>query len=223
AAARVVLYGDRGPLGDQTDALVRSRHMPPELVPTRTAEPDVPDRQPVGGLAFFNGTGGFTADGREYVVAGTPPAPWANVIANPVAGCVATDAGPGYTWVGNSQANRLTPWSNDPVSDPPAEVVYVRDEETGHFWTPTPRPAGPAALPRVGLSDHTGPGLDPCAALMGRFAVPPGGATEVVFVIGQAADATTAGRLATRYRDPATAAAALQDVITAWDRRLSAV
>ena len=85
-------------------------------------------------------------DGREYVVTDTPPAPWANVLANPGVGCLATDAGLGSTWAGNSQANRLTPWSNDPVSDPPAEAVYVRDEETGQFWTPTPcRPAGGAA------------------------------------------------------------------------------
>ena len=234
------------------------------------------------------------------------------------------------------------------MSDPPAEVVYVRDEESGDFWTPTPRPAGagaavwhgagytsyaadrdgltaelvafvpvadpvkvlrlrvtnhgdqqrwlsaaffaewvlgttreqtapfvvtetdpdsgalfarcafgesptavafadtslrprtftgdrleflgrnrsaahPAALRRVALSDHAGPGLDPCAALMGRFVVPPGGVAEVVFVIGQAADAPTAARLAARYRDPAAAAAALEEVIAAWDRRLAAV
>lgn len=147
AAARVVLYGDRGTLADQTDVVTRGRKLPPDLVETRAAEVNVPDRPAAEGLAFFNGTGGFTSDGREYVVIGTPPAPWTNVIANPEAGCLATDSGAGYTWVGNSQANRLTPWSNDPVSDPPAEVVYLRDDETGHFWTPTPRPAsGPVEV-----------------------------------------------------------------------------
>ena len=49
-------------------------------------------------------------------------------------------AGSGYTWAGNSQANRLTPWNNDPVSDPPGEVLYLRDEETGALWSPTPLP-----------------------------------------------------------------------------------
>ena len=64
-------------------------------------------------------------------------------------GCLVTEAGLGYTWAGNSQMNRLTPWSNDPTSDPPGEVIYLRDEETGEFWTPTPLPLGPAATMTV--------------------------------------------------------------------------
>jgi cyclic beta-1,2-glucan synthetase len=71
-----------------------------------------------------------------------PPAPWANVIANPGFGFLITESGGGYTWAGNSQSNRLTPWSNDPVTDVPGEVLYLRDETTGQFWTPTPLPAG---------------------------------------------------------------------------------
>src|SRR6185295_6992463 len=107
--------------------------------------------QPPERLSFWNGFGGFTSDGREYVIAidgGSqiapllPPSPWTNVLANPQFGCLATEAGLGYSWAGNSQMNRLTPWSNDPTSDPPSEVVYLRDEETGEFWTPTPAPCG---------------------------------------------------------------------------------
>ncbi len=118
------------------------------------------------GLLFPNGLGGFTPDGREYCIlpyrpqgAGAqggkrkalgaaetrpyfPPAPWINVVANPVCGFLVSEGCLGYTWVGNSQQNRLTPWSNDPTSDPPAEVVYLRDDETGEVWTPTPRPLG---------------------------------------------------------------------------------
>ena len=90
---------------------------------------------------------GWVHAGRpEYVIhrrgSERPPAPWSNVLANPDFGCLVTEAGGGYTWAGNSQMNRLTPWSNDPVSDPPGEVVYLRDEETGEFWTPTPAPCG---------------------------------------------------------------------------------
>ena len=70
-----------------------------------------------------------------------PPAPWANVVANPRCGFVATEAGPGFTWCDNSHENRLTPWHNDPVSDPPGEVIYLRHEETGRFWSVTPSPA----------------------------------------------------------------------------------
>jgi cellobiose phosphorylase len=97
-------------------------------------------------LLFDNGVGGFTPDRREYVISllpgEWPPAPWANVLANPDFGCVVTESGGGYTWAGNSQMNRLTPWSNDPVSDVPGEVVYLRDEETGEFWSCTPAPCG---------------------------------------------------------------------------------
>ncbi len=126
--------------------------------------------EPPAGLLFANGLGGFTPDGREYCVLvrgeppplvgrngpptahglnhhsaaashlRLPPAPWVNVVANPAVGFVASEAGSGFTWAVNSQANRLTPWSNDPVSDPPGEVIYLRDEETGEVWSPTPLP-----------------------------------------------------------------------------------
>src|SRR5439155_14450747 len=94
--------------------------------------------------------GGFTPEGREYVIrldSGRKhtPAPWINVVANSVCGFLISESGAGPTWVGNSQANRLTPWNNDPVADPPGEVVYLRDEATGEVWTPTPRPLGGSA------------------------------------------------------------------------------
>jgi cellobiose phosphorylase len=96
------------------------------------------------GLAFFNGIGGFSADGREYVITlegnQWTPAPWVNVIANPEFGFFISESGSGCTWAGNSRENRLTPWSNDPVADPPGEAIYIRDEESGQVWTPTPLP-----------------------------------------------------------------------------------
>jgi N,N'-diacetylchitobiose phosphorylase len=99
-------------------------------------------------LQFFNGWGGFSADGAEYVLllprngAGVrrPPLPWVNVIANEDAGCMVSESGATYTWAGNSRENRLTPWPNDPVTDPHGEALYVRDEATGAFWSPTPGP-----------------------------------------------------------------------------------
>ena len=104
-------------------------------------------------LQFFNGYGGFSDDGRSYVVrqrggrAGDrTPLPWINVVANPAAGFTATESGEGYTWARNSQQNKLSPWSNDPVTDPAGEAIYLRDDEAGVFWTPTPRPA-PAPAP----------------------------------------------------------------------------
>jgi cyclic beta-1,2-glucan synthetase len=79
------------------------------------------------------------ASGFDFLL---PPAPWINVVSNPGFGFLISERGAGYTWAGNSQANRLTPWSNDPVTDPAGEVVYLRDDTTGQFWTPTPVPAG---------------------------------------------------------------------------------
>jgi cyclic beta-1,2-glucan synthetase len=351
AAARVVLYGDRGPLSDQTDALGRMRDLPPAHQPSGFPSNTEPRTPPIGELKFANGVGGFTPDGREYVITGVPPAPWTNVLANSRAGCLATDAGLGYSWAANSQANRLTPWSNDPVSDPPGEAVYLRDEESGQLWSPTPLPAGneaptvvyhgagytsyvqepfglttaltvyvpvhdpvkvillkvinredrprrlsaayfaewvlgtvrdqtawtivtevdaetgalfarnafnaefgsaiafadtsmrprsltgdrleflgrngsmadPMGLHQVELSGFTGAGLDPCAAFMGTFELPPNGETLIVFVLGQTDDANWARQLATRYRQPDAAETGLGDVVTAWNQRLSTV
>ena len=95
-------------------------------------------------LPYFNGRGGFTADGREYAIYLKPgdntPAPWVNVMANPGFGAMVSESGLGFTWSGNSQMNRLTPWNNDPVSDEPSEIIYLRDDESGACWSPTPQP-----------------------------------------------------------------------------------
>ncbi|GMK41557.1 hypothetical protein PCCS19_46140 [Paenibacillus sp. CCS19] len=96
-------------------------------------------------LALFNGWGGFTADGREYRIAlrGNKflHAPWSNVVANEKFGFLITELGTGYTWWRNSRECKLTPWSNDPVLDPPGEVCFIRDDRTGLFSSPTPMPA----------------------------------------------------------------------------------
>lgn len=106
-----------------------------EASPARAEEP----------LRFFNGYGGFSADGREYVIrlpqgGKRPPMPWINVIANEAAGFLVGESGAGCTWARNSQANRLTPWSNDPAGDPHGEALYLRDEKTGAVWSPLPGP-----------------------------------------------------------------------------------
>mgnify|MGYP001066913557 FL=1 len=92
-------------------------------------------------LKCFNSIGGFSQDGKEYIIylSGNlvTPAPWINVVANPQFGFLASERGLVNTWFGNSQSNRLTPWSNDPLIDPITDVIYLRDEETGVFWTIT--------------------------------------------------------------------------------------
>jgi cyclic beta-1,2-glucan synthetase len=149
-AARAVLLSRHGTLADQVVRAERSDVA--YRLPERT-EPSPPAPDAVAGrptLEFFNGLGGFAADGREYVtVLGEgqwTPAPWINVIANRDFGFEVSEAGAGCTWAGNSRENRLTPWSNDPVADSPGEILYVRDDDSGALWGPTPLPireAGP--------------------------------------------------------------------------------
>ena len=148
AAARLLLRGVDGRLAVQLDrSEADAPPLPPPLLPIAGPQESASESSHQDAVLLFdNGLGGFTADGREYVItlrAGErPPSPWINVIANPNFGCLVTEAGSGYTWAGNSQMNRLTPWSNDPVTDPPGEAVYLRDDNTGEFWSPTPAPCG---------------------------------------------------------------------------------
>jgi cyclic beta-1,2-glucan synthetase len=364
AAARVVLVGSRGSLSAQVDRREPPAVLPPPLVTTAAlpaARPVPANGRPPDGLLFPNGLGGFSADGREYLVVlpaparsgeprGLPPAPWINVVANDRCGFLVSEAGAGYSWAGNSQTNRLTPWSNDPVNDPPGEVVYLRDETNGLVWTPTPSPLGagptvvrhghgytafessgndlateltlfvapedpvkfyllrvrntdarprrlaaafcadwvlgptrdpaptqvvseldgpggavlarnafnpefgsavafadvsvrprtatgdrteflgrngslraPAALKRAGLAGHFGAALDPCVAFLAPFELRPGETRDIVFVLGQAATAEEARRLAARYCEPDAARAALDESRRRWDSILSAV
>lgn len=146
-AARVILDGDAGSLENQLAKLEAQPVRLPNFVPVRepASSPEVTRAvERPNDLVFDNGLGGFTPDGREYVVYLGPgrwtPAPWTNVIANPVFGFLVTTNGLGCTWAYNSGENRLTPWRNDPVSDPPSEAIYLRDEDNGQLWTPTPLP-----------------------------------------------------------------------------------
>ncbi len=143
--ARIVLMDDGGTLAEQTERRGRTEVLIPQLKPLLgRPQPKIPYEPPTRDLAFFNGLGGFSHDGREYVTilaAGqTTPAPWVNVIANSQFGTVVSEGGSAYTWAENSHEFRLTPWQNDPVSDPSGEAIYLRDEETGHFWSPSPLP-----------------------------------------------------------------------------------
>jgi cyclic beta-1,2-glucan synthetase len=143
AAARLALVAARGTLPQQLGVHAEIPELPEPLAGKRAPEEPSPPL-PFMELPYFNSVGGFTADGREYVIYLGPgihtPAPWVNVIANPTFGTLVSETGSGFTWYGNSQRNRLTQWSNDPVMDPPSEALYIRDEETGGCWTPTPSP-----------------------------------------------------------------------------------
>ena len=134
---------ERAPVERRRNERSEPRFRPVDAGPTVAAEPAR------GDLLFFNGAGGFTPDAREYVITTSAgratPAPWANVLANARFGSVVSESGPGYTWSENAHEFRLTPWNNDAVSEAGGEAFYLRDEESGSFWSPTPLPCGGAA------------------------------------------------------------------------------
>jgi cyclic beta-1,2-glucan synthetase len=151
--ARAIIVDSNGSLADQV-----TRRIPVELPVALTGS--APIRQsdsrrmlalPRRRLLFDNGLGGFTEDGREYVITTglgqMTPAPWSNVLANPHFGTVISESGQAYTWGENAHEFRLTPWRNDPVSDGGGEAFYLRDEESGYYWSPTP-------LPKCGLTPY---------------------------------------------------------------------
>jgi cyclic beta-1,2-glucan synthetase len=157
-AARVVLRASQGSLARQLRRATATRELPRRWAATpgeaprgearaALAQPAAETsgrRRPV--LTLDNGLGGFAEQGRQYVIVLEPglstPQPWCNVMANRDFGSLVTEAGSSFTWVHNSQRYRLTPWSNDPVGDPSGELIYVRDDDTGQCWSPTPQPAG---------------------------------------------------------------------------------
>jgi cyclic beta-1,2-glucan synthetase len=149
-AARVVLTASKGSLSRQLRRALAepstARKVP--LAVQRRAEPKAtPVVRPA--LDFDNGTGGFDPKTGEYVMMIGPdsitPAPWCNVIGGPEFGFLVSESGASCTWRGNSQSNRLTPWSNDALLDPSGEIIYLRDEDDGAVWTASPKPAGGSA------------------------------------------------------------------------------
>ena len=147
SVARVVLDDAGGTLAEQINRHSLAEAVVPLPRPARTPpiKPAAAVESSRGDLLFFNGLGGFTPDGREYVVTIAPgqvtPAPWVNVIANPSFGTIVSESGCANTWSENAHEFLLTPWSNDPISDSHGEAFYLRDEESGHFWSPTPWPS----------------------------------------------------------------------------------
>ena len=147
AVARVVLRGELGALAPQLDRSApwlyeaHGASSPPRerRLPNPAAAP-----VSVPALLMDNGIGGFTVDGREYVVVlegdRETPLPWSNVLANPGFGTMVSSSGAAFTWSDNSRQNCLTPFANDPVTDATGEAIYLRDEGSGAVWGATPGP-----------------------------------------------------------------------------------
>jgi cellobiose phosphorylase len=144
AAARMVLVAARGTLRQQLAASAPATAKPRQLVPGRQfrEEPSAP--LAFMELKYFNGLGGFTEDGKEFVIYLGPgrhtPLPWINIMANPKFGALISESGAEFIWGRNSQNDRLTPWFNDPVCDPAGTAIYIRDDELGAVWSPAAKP-----------------------------------------------------------------------------------
>lgn len=142
--AHIVISDKLGTLEEQINRRNSLKSNVPYFSPTKfhTSIPAI--AQPEKDLQFFNGYGGFSKDGKEYIIITTAdkatPAPWVNVLANPNFGSIISESGQSYTWIDNAHEFRLTPWNNDPIGDLKGEAFYLRDEESGRFWSPSPLP-----------------------------------------------------------------------------------
>jgi len=140
--ARIIISSEGGTLADHVNRKAVPKVNLPMLVPSKPYLPILSNLSLPKDLIFFNGYGGFSSDGKEYIIGISKekrtPAPWSNVIANANFGTVISESGQSYTWSENAHEFRLTPWENDSVSDIGGEAFYLRDEETGHYWSPVP-------------------------------------------------------------------------------------
>src|SRR5512138_3497483 len=146
AVASVILPGDLGDLVSQLERRATWLYDQHDVLPGATFVQPASAATPVTvpALVMNNGLGGFTSDGREYVIVlegdRETPLPWSNVLANPAFGTIVTSSGSAFTWAGNSRENRLTPFANDPLLDPTGEAIYLRDDDSGAVWGATPGP-----------------------------------------------------------------------------------
>jgi cyclic beta-1,2-glucan synthetase len=144
AAARMVLVAARGTLRQQLAATAPVTAKPRLLAPGKQFQEEPSAPLTFMELKYFNGLGGFTEDGKEFVIYLGPgsqtPLPWINIMANRKFGAFVSESGAEFVWGRNSQTDRLTPWFNDPISDPPGTAIYIRDDDIGVVWSPTPQP-----------------------------------------------------------------------------------
>lgn len=149
SVARIILTDSKGTLAAQIKQHDAHKIAPLRLQATKRNTFPMPVNKPYSeaskaNLSLESDFGGFSQDGKEYVIITSTdkvtPAPWVNVIANPEFGTVISESGQAYSWSENAHEFRLTPWDNDPICDPSGEAFYLRDEETGYFWSPTPLP-----------------------------------------------------------------------------------
>ncbi|MDQ2720432.1 MAG: cyclic beta 1-2 glucan synthetase, partial [Bacteroidota bacterium] len=146
SVARIIIADSGGTLADHVNRKEISKVVLPFIEKNQSNPISLLPITAPKDLIFFNGLGGFSPDGKEYVIIADnknkTPAPWVNVITNPNFGTVISASGSAYSWTENAHELRLTSWSNDPVSDTSGEAFYIRDEESGRFWSTALLPSG---------------------------------------------------------------------------------
>jgi cyclic beta-1,2-glucan synthetase len=151
AVSRIILSDSLGTLEEQIKRRSKVKPVIPYFTPTKFYASQDSEVELPKDLVCFNGTGGFSKDGSAYHIitgVGNPtPAPWCNVLANPSFGTVISESGQSYTWMENAHEYRITPWNNDSISDLCGEAFYIRDEESGKYWSPS-------LLPNPGKSNY---------------------------------------------------------------------
>ncbi len=144
AISRIVVHGDKGVIGSQIQKNKKKTVEIGKLIKVDKEYKHIPHKFVINNLEYFNEIGGFDLENDQYVIhlkeGKTTPAPWINVIANENFGFIVSESGSPYTWFKNSRENKITTWSNDWVSDPASEALYIRDEESGKLWNITPGP-----------------------------------------------------------------------------------
>jgi cyclic beta-1,2-glucan synthetase len=151
AVARIILSDSLGTLEEQVKRRSKVKPVIPYFTPTKFYASQESETEIPNNLIAFNGLGGFSKNGSEYHIitsADNPtPAPWCNILANPIFGTVISESGQAYTWMENAHEYRITPWNNDSISDLCGEAFYIRDEESGKYWSPS-------LLPNPGKSNY---------------------------------------------------------------------
>ena len=118
------------------------RDIPNELVKSDILTEDEDNLnilQKTENIKYYNEYGGFSSDGKEYLISINKdkrlPTVWSNILANKKFGTVVTESLGGYTWYKNSRLNRITAWENNASYDIPSEIIYLKNMDNNKTWS----------------------------------------------------------------------------------------